>query len=50
MRGDYVESLPALLGDRREGAQLVVFQTASTMYVERGGMDRVRAALERGSS
>jgi hypothetical protein len=46
MRGDYVESLPALLGDRREGAQLVVFQTASTMYVERGGMDRVRAALE----
>ena len=46
MRGDYVELLPALLRDRREGAQLVVFQTASTMYVERGGMDRVRDALE----
>lgn len=46
MRGDYVESLPGLLRDRREGTQLVVFQTASTMYVERGGMDRVRAALE----
>jgi hypothetical protein len=24
----------------------VVFQTASTMYVERGGMDRIRAALD----
>ena len=49
MRGDYVESLPALLRDRREGTQLVVFQTASTMYVERGGMDRVWDALEQAS-
>ncbi len=49
LRGDYVELLPALLGDRRPGVQLVVFQTASTMYVERGGMDRVRDALERAS-
>jgi hypothetical protein len=48
-RGDYVEALPALLRDRRPGAQLVVFQTASTMYVERGGMDRVREALEQAS-
>ena len=49
MRGDYVELLPGLLRDRREGTQLVVFQTASTMYVERAGMDRVRDALEQTS-
>ncbi len=49
LRGDYVESLPSLLRDRTEGAQLVVFQTASTMYVERGGIDRVRSALEQAS-
>ena len=35
MRGDYVDALPALLADRRDGAQLVVFQTASTMYPPR---------------
>jgi hypothetical protein len=46
LRGDYVEDLPPLLADRREGAQLVVFQTASTMYLERGGMEKLRAALE----
>jgi hypothetical protein len=45
MQGDYVEALPSLLRDRREGSQLVVFQTASTMYLERGATDRVRAAL-----
>jgi hypothetical protein len=45
MRGDYVELLPALLRDRREGAQLVVFQTASTMYLDRGGLGKLRSAL-----
>jgi hypothetical protein len=45
MRGDYVELLPALLRDRREETQLVVFQTASTMYLDRGAPARMRAAL-----
>jgi hypothetical protein len=45
MRGDYVELLPALLRDRREGAQLVVFQTASTMYLDRSGLGKLRSAL-----
>jgi hypothetical protein len=45
IRGDYVEKLPALLRDRVPGAQLVVFQTASTMYLDRTGAERLRAAL-----
>jgi hypothetical protein len=45
MRGDYVESLPSLLADRVAGAQLVVFQTASTMYLDDGAMGTLRAAL-----
>ncbi len=45
MRGNYVESLPDLLADRREGTQLVVFQSASTMYLEESGLGRLRAAL-----
>jgi hypothetical protein len=45
MRGDYVDALPGLLADRVDGSQLVVFQTASTMYLDQGGMARVRAAL-----
>jgi hypothetical protein len=45
IRGDYVDELPALLRDRVAGAQLVVFQTASTMYLDRGASDRLRAAL-----
>jgi hypothetical protein len=45
VRGDYVDALPPLLADRTDGAQLVVFQTASTMYLESGGLERVRAAL-----
>jgi hypothetical protein len=45
MKGDYVESLPALLADRREGEQLVVFQTASTMYLDEPAMHRLREAL-----
>jgi hypothetical protein len=45
MQGDYVEALPSLLRGRREGTQLVVFQTASTMYLRRGALERVHAAL-----
>jgi hypothetical protein len=45
MRGDYVESLPAVLADRREGTQLVIFQTASTMYLAEGAGEKIRAAL-----
>jgi hypothetical protein len=45
MEGDYVDALPSLLRNRREGAQLVVFQTASTMYLDRGRADRMNAAL-----
>jgi hypothetical protein len=45
MQGDYVEALPALLRGRREGAQLIVFQTASTMYLARGAVERIQLAL-----
>jgi hypothetical protein len=45
IRGDYVESLPALLADRVAGAQLVVFQTASTMYLQEEELRRLRSAL-----
>lgn len=47
LRGDYVESLPELLADRVPGAQLVVFQTASTMYLPDGALRRLRDALTR---
>jgi hypothetical protein len=49
MRGDYVETLPALLADRPAGAQLVVFQTASTMYLPDGSLRRLRDSLEQAS-
>jgi hypothetical protein len=45
MRGDYVESLPVLLRDRFDGAQLVVFQTASMMYLDAAASARLRNAL-----
>jgi hypothetical protein len=48
MQGDYVETLPSLLRNRREGAQLIVFQTASTMYLDRRQVERLRAALHAG--
>ncbi|HZT92447.1 MAG TPA: DUF2332 domain-containing protein [Gaiellaceae bacterium] len=47
MRGDYVETLPALLADRRDGAQLLVFQTASTMYLEPEALQTMHSAFER---
>jgi hypothetical protein len=49
LRGDYVERLPTLLADRQEGTQLVVFQTASTMYLPAGGLERLRDALQAAS-
>lgn len=49
IRGDYVKRLPKLLADRVPGTKLVVFQTASTVYVNRDGMARVRAALQEAS-
>ncbi|MGH3002575.1 MAG: DUF2332 domain-containing protein [Gaiellaceae bacterium] len=49
IRGDYVASLPSLLRDRREGSQVVVFQTASTMYLDREAMAALRGALQAAS-
>jgi hypothetical protein len=49
VRGDYTECLPELLADRTPGSQLVVFQTASTMYLARDAMAGVRAALQQAS-
>jgi hypothetical protein len=45
MQGDYVEALPSLLRNRRQDAQLIVFQTASTMYLDRRDSERLRSAL-----
>jgi hypothetical protein len=48
-RGDYVEALPVLLADRVPATQLVVFQTASTMYVQEEGLRRLAAVLREAS-
>jgi hypothetical protein len=48
-RGDYVEALPRLLADRLPGAQLIVFQTASTMYLPERSLGRMRETFERAS-
>jgi hypothetical protein len=45
LRGNYVERLPELLRDRRPDLQLVVFQTASTMYLDAHALERLRSAL-----
>jgi hypothetical protein len=45
IRGDYVRDLPALLADRVPGAQLVVFETASTQYLDRAQRDALYAAM-----
>jgi hypothetical protein len=49
IRGDYVQDLPALLEDRLPGTQLVVFQTASTMYVGADGLRRLTGVLHEAS-
>jgi hypothetical protein len=45
IQGDYVELLGSLIADRLRGTQLVVFQTASTMYLTPGQLDRLRQAM-----
>jgi hypothetical protein len=45
IRGDYVEELPQLLADRVPGAQLVVYETATSMYLARDAHERVRNAM-----
>ena len=41
IEGDYVELLGSLIADSLEGAQLVVFQTASTMYLTAEQLERL---------
>lgn len=43
--GDYVELLPQLLAERDRDALTIVFQSASTQYLERERYERARAAL-----
>lgn len=50
VRGDYVELLPQLLAERDTDALTVVFQTASTQYLDRERYDRVRGALQDASA
>jgi hypothetical protein len=46
IQGDYVESLEPLLDDRVDGTQLVVFQTASTMYLTPEELERLRRTMQ----
>jgi hypothetical protein len=41
VKGDYVKQLGSLLADRYDGAQLIVFQTASTMYLNAEELDQL---------
>jgi hypothetical protein len=45
IRGDYVASLPSLLAERVDGAQLVVYETASTQYLDRAAREALHEAL-----
>lgn len=45
-RGDYVELLPGLLSRRPRDVLTVVFQTASTEYLEQARYDGLRVSLE----
>jgi len=47
IRGDYVGVLPSVLDTRSEEALTVVFQTASTGYLEQDRYDALTASLER---
>ena len=49
VQGDYVELLPEVLAERREGALTIVFQTASMVYLSEEQRARVYAALEAAS-
>ena len=46
LQGDYVDLLPGLLAARSPDALTVVFQTASTGYLEQDRYDALRASLE----
>ena len=46
LRGDYVDLLPGLLAQRSADALTVVFQTASTGYLEQERYDELRRSLE----
>jgi hypothetical protein len=46
LRGDYVDLLPGLLARRSDDALTVVFQTASTGYLEPDRYDLLRASLD----
>jgi hypothetical protein len=43
--GDYVELLGALLAETIDGSQLIVFQTASTMYLTPEQLEQLSRAL-----
>jgi hypothetical protein len=43
--GDYVTQLPAALTDRVSGAQLIVFETASTQYLSREQHEQLRESM-----
>jgi hypothetical protein len=45
IRGDYVRDLPELLRDRVPGAQLVVYETASTQYLSRDQRTALHEAM-----
>lgn len=45
IQGDYVRDLPRLLANRVPGAQLVVYETASTQYLDREERDALHAAM-----
>ena len=45
IRGDYVRDLPRLLADRVPGAQLVVYETASTQYLDREQRNALHEAM-----
>jgi hypothetical protein len=46
IQGDIVETLPAVLAERRPNALTVVFETATLGYLPEGGVERVRSALD----
>jgi hypothetical protein len=46
LRGDYVDLLPGLLAERAPDALTVVFQTASTGYLEQERYDELRRTLD----
>ena len=50
IRGDYLKLLPELLGDRRDDALTVIFQTISTIYLPLEDRLRLAAMIDRGGA